>query len=575
MSGGTDNTERFEQLGQSWGKHAFTAASSNTCGFGCNGVGGEHLGSGCSDAYGAGLNGSQVGIGSRAWVNPFTGSFPGSTANNHSGHSHDATSHRILVETSDLIPAQNQGALYFAEAEYIVPHEYTWCQSHPGQCNMYNNASYQRYNVSGGPTTFSFSPVGATVREQPAIMAWTGATVNRQEPDPGNDGIWFMGYKVTNPSTGVWHYEYALYNQNLDRSIQSFSVPVGPGVNISNIGFHAPPQHPALANDGTFNNQGYSSMPWTVTQDASSITWSTETLAQNQNANAIRFGTLYNFRFDADQPPNPTNATVGYFKTGSPTFVGVQAAGNVPLPSPTPTPTASPSPTSTATPTATATPTVSPCQIAITQITGTIVPGTTDIGNHGDDTVTTIALPFPFTLYDQTFTSVNLSSNGNAQFMTTDAAFTNQCLPWIGHNYTIFPYWDDLYLVNSGFGIFTSVSGTAPNRIFNIEWRAQYFPGSGSANFELRLYEGQSSRFDVIYGAVSGGANSATAGVQRDDTCFTEFFCNGPGQLTSWAAGSAGTPTPTPTRTATATPTLLLLRQPQPPQRLLLRLRPQ
>ena len=268
MSSGTDNTERFEQLGQSWGKHAFTAASSNTCNFGCNGVSGAHLGSGCSDAYGAGLNGSQTGIGSRAWVNPFTGGFVGSTANNHSGHSHDATSHRILVETSDLIPAQNQGALYFAEAEYIVPHEYAWCQSHPGQCNMYNNASYQRQNVSGGPTTFTFSAVGATVREQPAIMAWTGATVNRQEPDPGNDGIWFMGYKVTNPSTGVWHYEYALYNQNLDRSIQSFSVPVGPGVNISNIGFHAPIQHPGWANDGTFNNEGYSSMPWTVTQDA-------------------------------------------------------------------------------------------------------------------------------------------------------------------------------------------------------------------------------------------------------------------------------------------------------------------
>ena len=76
MSGGATNNERFEQIGQSWGKHAFTAASSNTCNFGCNNVGGEHLGSGCSDAYGAGLNGSQTGIGSRAWVNPFTGNFP-------------------------------------------------------------------------------------------------------------------------------------------------------------------------------------------------------------------------------------------------------------------------------------------------------------------------------------------------------------------------------------------------------------------------------------------------------------------------------------------------------------------
>src|SRR4029077_14968412 len=34
MSGGAANNERFEQLGQSWGKHAFAAASSDTCGFG-------------------------------------------------------------------------------------------------------------------------------------------------------------------------------------------------------------------------------------------------------------------------------------------------------------------------------------------------------------------------------------------------------------------------------------------------------------------------------------------------------------------------------------------------------------
>ena len=438
------------------------------------------------------------------------------------------TAHRILVETSDLIPAQNQGAIYFAEAEYIVPHEYTWCQTHPGQCNMYNNASYERYNVSGGPTDFTFSPVGTTVREQPAIRAWTGATVNQIEPAPGQDGIWFIGYKVTNPSTGVWHYEYALYNQNLDRSIQSFSVPLGPGVNISNIGFHAPPQHPGFANDGTFMSQGYSSTPWNVTQNASSITWSTETLAQNQNANAIRFGTLYNFRFDADQPPNPTDATAGFFKTGSPMPVVIQAPGDVPAPSPTPTPTATPPPT----PTPTATPT--PCgQYAIAQIGGGIMPGTTDIGNHADDLVTTIALPFTYTLYGNSYTSINLSSNGNAQFTTTDAAFTNVCLPWLAHNDSVFPYFDDQRTdVNAGCagfpggtcGIFTSVTGSTPNRIFNIEWRTVYFNNTAqAANHELRLYEGQ-SRFDVIYGAVAQGNTSATAGVQRDDTIFTQVL---------------------------------------------------
>jgi hypothetical protein len=347
MSGGVENTQRFEEIGQSWLKHAFTAASEDNCGFGCNDVFGKHLGSGCSDLYSTNQNGIQNVLGSRAWVNPFTGFFPGGSnpgPQDHTGHVHDGVSHRILVETNDLNTTLNQGATYFVEGQYVVPHEYAWCQSHPGECNMYNNVSYRQFSVSGGPTNFSFSPIGSTVRMQPAIMAWAGATVNQIQPDPGNDGIWFMGYKVTNPSPRVWHYEYALYNENLDRGIQSFSVPLASGVNISNIGFHAPPQEPGWPNDGTFNNQGYSSMPWTVTQASDSVTWSSETFAQNQNANAIRWGTLYNFRFDGDQPPQSANGTMGFFKIGSPIMVAIQAPIGGGTPSPTPTPTATPTP---------------------------------------------------------------------------------------------------------------------------------------------------------------------------------------------------------------------------------------
>ena len=361
MSGGADNTQRFEQLGQSWGKHAFAAASSNTCGFGCNGVGGDHLGSGCSDAYGAGLNGNQFGIGSRAWVNPFTGNFPsGFGADDHTNHNHDVTSHRILVETSDLIPAQNPGATYFAEAQYVVEHEYTWCQAHPGECNMYNNVSYQQQSVSGGPTNFNFSPLGATVREQPAIMAWTGATVNEGEPDPGNDGIFWVGYKVTGPDAGMWHYEYAIYNQNLDRAIQSFEV-VFPQFQpvLNNVGFHAPPQHPGFAQDGTQNNAGYSNTPWLFTKSFTSATWNCETFVENQNANAIRFGTLYNFRFDSTAEPSEATANIGFFKTGSPISVKVQAPSQSDT-TPTATPTATATATATITPPTSPTPTVTP-----------------------------------------------------------------------------------------------------------------------------------------------------------------------------------------------------------------------
>ena len=85
MSGGATNDERFEQIGQSWLKHAFAAVNGNACGFGCGGSG-SGLRPGCSDPYGASLNASQSGLGSRAWVNPFTGVFP-STARDHTGHS--------------------------------------------------------------------------------------------------------------------------------------------------------------------------------------------------------------------------------------------------------------------------------------------------------------------------------------------------------------------------------------------------------------------------------------------------------------------------------------------------------
>jgi hypothetical protein len=369
MSGGADNTQRFEQIGQAWIKHAFGADELDECNLGCdtsNCVTFSQLCPGCADPYLADENGWYDLLGSRAWVNPFTGFFLSNPdPANHTGHNHDGASHRIRVNISDLNTTLNQGATYFAEAQYLTPQEYAWCQAHPGQCNMFNNASHRQFLVNG-TTDFTFSPVGVTGRMQPAIMAWTGATVTQQEPDPGNDGIWFMGYKVTNPTPGLYHYEYALYNQNLDRSIQSFSVPLSGGTNLSNIGFHAPPQEPGWANDNIPGGQGYSSMPWNVTQDASSITWNTETFAQNQAANAIRFGTLYNFRFDADQPPQSASATVGFFKTGSPSMVAIQApaggGGGTPTPTPsvTATPTPSPTPTPTATPTPRPTPTARP-----------------------------------------------------------------------------------------------------------------------------------------------------------------------------------------------------------------------
>ena len=98
MSSGANNTDRFEQIGQSWMKHTFEALEESVCGMQHRWLpDGTHLCPGCSDPYVSGLNGDQGSIGSRAWINPFTGFFP-SNADNHTGHHHDGVSHRIRVE---------------------------------------------------------------------------------------------------------------------------------------------------------------------------------------------------------------------------------------------------------------------------------------------------------------------------------------------------------------------------------------------------------------------------------------------------------------------------------------------
>jgi hypothetical protein len=202
-------------------------------------------------------------------------------------------------------------------------------------------------------------------------------------------------------------------------------------------------------------------------------------------------------------------------------------------------------PTSTSTrtriPTNTPTPTMCTNNYVYATSTATIEPGITDTGNHGDDAITNITLPFPFRFYERVFTSANLSSNGNLQFDSEDVSYQNSCLPTTHFSYAILPFWDDLRTDQfgacssyaTGCGIFTSVTGTAPNRIFNIEWRAIYFDSRQDAvNFEIRLHEGVPSRLDFVYGHigwVNGG--SSTVGVQQGDGSngmFTEFSCNAP-----------------------------------------------
>jgi hypothetical protein len=171
--------------------------------------------------------------------------------------------------------------------------------------------------------------------------------------------------------------------------------------------------------------------------------------------------------------------------------------------------------------------------------------GGTDIGNHADDGTTTVALPFPYTLYGQTFSSANVSSNGAVEFAGTSSNSVNQCLPADANfNFAILPYWDDLRTdagpgcnaYPEGCGIFTSVgSAEGGGRVFFIDFRTVYASDTSQrAHFGLALYENQ-PRFVVFYGTLDQGNSSATAGVQMDDGHYTQYFCNGSGGAAAYA----------------------------------------
>ncbi len=292
----------FEQIGQSWLKHAFCALSLTYCGS-CQSTSCSTLGIGCSDPYTASRNGSFGTLGPKYQVNAATGVFPYP----HPSPSGNSTIRgRLQVQTNDITPSLNPGALYFIEGQYITQDDATWG-------NQNNNASWRRVNVSS--STF-LSTTGPTVQMEPGILAWLAndTGVGLGKISVLNDGLFWVAYKITDLGGGTWHYEYAIQNLNSDRSGQSFSIPIPAGVNVTNIGFHDVDYHSGDGIGGV-NRDG---TDWPGVVAGGSLTWATADFATNENANALRWGTLYNFRFDADVPSASGMGTFGLFKPGTP-----------------------------------------------------------------------------------------------------------------------------------------------------------------------------------------------------------------------------------------------------------------
>jgi hypothetical protein len=361
---------RFEQIGMSWLKHGFCAAdacSNNGQGSsGCANVKAPTTPSGncvvdyglptgantcdwlgygrATDTYGSGLNGGQQYLGPRSEVNAWAGTFNYPWVRQGTNPV-SCLNKRLLIAKTDLDPAtyprynvtsNPNGAQFFGEVVYIVTDEW------PNE--RYNNYSYRRINagttLSAGPSgctetgyTLSFSSADRTVAQQPAIYAWKAAdpAVKIAYADVPNDGRFYVGSKVTDLGGGQWQYEYAVFNMNSDRSANGFSIgKAASGVTVSSQAYRNQPYH---------SGEAYNTTPWTMASAGSSIDWTGPTYASPDVGNALRWSTLWNFRFVANIGPKTGSVRINLYKpavvSGDAGFVDVQ---NVDVPGDPPPP---------------------------------------------------------------------------------------------------------------------------------------------------------------------------------------------------------------------------------------------
>jgi hypothetical protein len=353
---------RLVQLGQSWSKYAFVALTDNVCNVGCSGVGGSVLGMGCSDPYTASRNATQSSAGPRYQCNPFTGVFPDSTAVRNAWPAATTSLHRRLqVLASEIDPALNAGALYFGEAMYVNRDDACWG-------NSKNNASYRRLTFASPSNTITLQGTSngvstGTARTKPAIYAWRDHGLGINTPDnnvmisevtcgntfftqpaypyngaqgagsalilPAGDGWVYVASRATDLGGGIWHYEYAVENLNSDRGIRSFRINFGSGTAITNAQMRQVDCHSGVAAEDANRNA-----TWSQTINSDHIIWdspNTWNAATPQLGSYIRWGTMYNFRFDANVAPAVSgNATLGYFKPLTSYPNTIDAAAHVP-----------------------------------------------------------------------------------------------------------------------------------------------------------------------------------------------------------------------------------------------------
>lgn len=310
---------RFEQISEFVGvKHGFTSTNSPGCGS-CPGGAGTSLVIGCTDTYGASLNYSHTYMAPPSEVNPWTGLWtsrgshfdrgyppvapPQDTDNVRSAINfpNSSTGYRNLVWDSGL---NVTGATFWVSAYYNVVGE--------PDANRENNFDTQRFTTSWNGSQWTFSSTGAHA-PKPAIYQWTGAQVGHANNNNGADGRFYVAVKVTGPTAGMYHYEYAVFNRDNNGQGAAVRIPVCSTATLTNAFFRD--------TDQTAGND------WTVSRSAYELVFT----APTANANNLTWGNLFNFAFDCDMAPSAGIVSIDEASLAANAAPSVHVAASCPL----------------------------------------------------------------------------------------------------------------------------------------------------------------------------------------------------------------------------------------------------
>lgn len=290
----------LEQIGRADLKHTFFATNEV-----CDCDPGQILFAGCQDVYGVSTNLDRANLGPRSEIDARTlawsslGSHfdgvPIDDVRSHGGDSaHDSFEHRLVVKEPDL---QTPGARYFYEGWYMAPND----------SDLLNSMGHREVTPTLGGSTWTFPPVNGIqngsivdVFVDPQNVLPGQAT---QLADTGGGRVQ-LAVVTSAVGIGLYHYEYALMNFDVERQIRSFAVPIGFGKTVSSAGF------------GDANGNPLDDWTWSV--QGLHVVWTAPP------GNALDWGTLYNFRMTVNAAPVPAAATLTPLDPGTPAELSVQ-----------------------------------------------------------------------------------------------------------------------------------------------------------------------------------------------------------------------------------------------------------